>query len=724
MQKKMKSPDLTRFGFYLFPKIYKNSMGFEKAHGLLFLDANGRVGDSLAKELGFTHLLNSSSSVLYAINPVDGKYPNASELLKSLSLGTIAKQRLITKQALEEEFINQCEMCGIDLELIDKVACIGSNKDDNPVYESRAGRYLKNEKGVATRDVPLAKLLYAVDKEGEFVESQAEYCLESLFRFDLDIGDDGSVIITPEDFARFVKSTTRKPPEDLPEIGAFKPISFYKNGTHQANNTNMSKMMDVLERLESRHMVDLSFDDEEAFEQYLRHIFYRTLPSTSQGFKTNLPAPLVFLLMRLMRFNGVSNPHIVSPYVGNHAMLAGLVLLEKDGAEITACEKHQDKQQLFNEFLTDVKAKKMVVHSEVASVDYDGCIGYLASGDTAPAVLIPESNHYSYKTNVVQMLDWLDRRKPEGRAIFVTDVDDQGNLGLLDEDSVLLAKYLYSNYQNVVIFDCHKSLSLPSRYSCEYRIYIVGEKVEDAHLHNSQELADLELSPKIVTIDSVEVFYTICDDYASEIAAVEISSVDLMDNMLGFFEDGLEDDDSNSDSTVEESTTFEDAKDGLGDDNESDPEEIEESATSESETNEGSEESTTSDSEPDDSEDESEKSTTSESEDDSESNDEDEQDEAGEKDLDSDTSDADKKEGSSGSGVALENDNEPEEKAIVLEDVDISDEDVLDGSVAEDDMPDVGSHVVEEPADLGFDFDDDSKIDVEDNASYSPNKRF
>ena len=72
-KQQLKSPDLTRFGFYLYPKVYMNTMGFKKAHGLLFLDSRGRIESEVAQQVGMIRLLNSSTAVLYAINPVDGK---------------------------------------------------------------------------------------------------------------------------------------------------------------------------------------------------------------------------------------------------------------------------------------------------------------------------------------------------------------------------------------------------------------------------------------------------------------------------------------------------------------------------------------------------------------------------------------------------------------------------------------------------------------------------
>lgn len=537
MNKKLKNPDLTRFGFYLYPKVYKGSMGFDKAHGLLFLDSTGRIEDSVAKNIGLVRLLNSATAVLYAINPVDGKYPNASELLKSLSLGSVAKQRLITKEELRREFLDQCAQCNIVIDFLDKAVRLGVNKDGYVVYESKSGRYIVDDKGESHRDLPPQELLYAVDDEGEMNEDKIEYCLESLFKFHLNVTEDEIDFIDAGDFNNFVQTVVRRPPPILPRMGDYTPISFYGESESISIGAKTAQIIDVLEKLEARLMLDFDFDDDAAFEQFFHHIYNRNLPSTSHGFKPNLPAPLLVMLLKLLHFNLIDTPHIYSPAVGNTALLAGLIKLHEGGARITACERFADKQTLFNDFLQEADITDVTVHPNASVQDFDGNISYLMLGDEANAVLIPDSDSHTYKKSLVQMLDLLSRRAAHGRSIFISPVDSEGSLGRLDDDSTLFIRHLYQNYQNVLIFDCNQVLSSPSRNTCEYRIYVIGEHIEDYSLMNSDDLAELIVNPKIQTVDTPEDFYLICAKYASEIAAVEISSVDLMDNLMDIMED-------------------------------------------------------------------------------------------------------------------------------------------------------------------------------------------
>ena len=543
MNKKLKNPDLTRFGFYLYPKVYKGTMGFEKAHGLLFLDSSGRIESSVAKEIGLVRLLNSSTAVLYAINPVGGRYPNASELLKALSLGSVAKQRLITKEELRREFLEQCSQSNIMIDLLDKAVRLGVNKDGYVVYESKSGRYIVDDKGVNHRDVSSEELLYAVDDDGELIDDKVEYCLESLFKFHLNIQEHDLDFIDAGDFNNFVQTIVRRPPPPLPKMGDYTPISFYTESESISIGAKTARIISVFEKLEARLMLDFDFDDDAAFEQFFHHTYNRNLPSTSHGFKSNMPAPLLIMLLKHLNFNLIDKPHIYAPSVGSAALLAGLVKLERCGAKITACERLVDKQELFNDFLDEIGVDGLVVHKHASVEDFDGSIGYLMLGDEANAVLIPDSDSHTYKKNIVQMLDLLSRRSAGGRSIFISPVDSEGSLGYLDEDSTLFIRHLYQNYQNVLIFDCNQVLSYPNRNTCEYRVYIVGEYVDDYSLMNTEDLAELVVNPKIQTVDTPEDFYLICARYASEIAAVEISSVDLMGNLMDIIAD---DEDENS----------------------------------------------------------------------------------------------------------------------------------------------------------------------------------
>lgn len=534
--KKLKNPDLTRFGFYLYPKVYRNTMGFEKAHGLLFLDSRGRIEESVAKEVGMIRLLNSASAVLYAINPVDGKYPNASELLKSLSLGSVAKQRLITKEELRTEFLEQCEQSGIAIDMLDKAYRLGVNKDNHTVYESKSGRYLVDENGQAHRDVEPQQLLYAVNPDGVIIDTQVEYCLESLFKFHLKIEENEIEFVNASDFNNFVQTVVRPPPTRLPKMGDYTPIAFYGDSKPPSLGAKTAQIIDVLESLEAKLMLEFDFDDDLAFEKFFEHIFNRTLPSTKQGYKTNMPAPLLIMLLKLMTFNLVESPHIFSHSVGNLPMLAGLIKFKQAGIKVTACERFHDKQALFGDFIDEADIDGLVVHAESPVQDFDGSIGYLPAGDEPTAVLIPDSDTHTYRKSIVQILDLLSRRKNNGRSIFIAPIDSEGSLGRLDHESSLLIKHLYQNYQNVLIFDCNQHLSLPSRNTCEYRVYIIGELIEDYSLLNTDDLAELALNPQIRTVDSPTDFYVICAEYAAEIAAVEISSIDLMDNLMDIVE--------------------------------------------------------------------------------------------------------------------------------------------------------------------------------------------
>lgn len=531
MEKKIKNPDLTRFGFYLYPKVYKGVMGFEKAHGLLFLDSRGQVEPEVAKQIGMTRLLNSSTSVLYSINPIDGSYPNASQLLKTFSLGNIAKQRLITRTELRNEFLEQCSQCGISLDRLDYADRIGVNKDGHTVFETKSGRYLTDANGQAHRDVSLEELLYGVDEEGNLVESQVEYCLESLFKFHLKVDEDSLDFIAEPDFAEFVEVIIKQPPPVFEEVNGYTPIPFYDPPTVSTATTKTSKIIDVLEKLEAKMLLELDFDNNEAFEQFFHHVYYRALPSTKHGFRTNLPSPLLVLLLKLMRFNDVKKPHIITPHVGNLALLAGMVRLKEDGYDVTLCEDTADKQQYFNQFLEDTSVENLVVHSNLSAEDYHGTISYIPKGSNPTPILIPNSSKNTYEKNIVEILNLLDARVDEGRSIFITHVDEVGSLGKLSEDSTLLIKHLYESYQNTLVFDCHEFLSAPSRHNCEYRIIIVGERI-DYTLLNVKELEELAFEPKIETVDTPEDFYILCSRYAEEIAAVEVSSIDLMDNLL------------------------------------------------------------------------------------------------------------------------------------------------------------------------------------------------
>lgn len=543
-QAKLKNPDLTRYGFYLYPKVYKDSMGYDRAHGLLFLDSRGSVEKSLAKTLGMVRLLNSANSVLYAINPTDGKYPNASDLLKSLSLGSVANQRLISKEDLRREFLDQCQQCGIVLSLLDKSVRIGVNKDGNIVYESKSGRYIVDEadKGKSKRDVPNQELLYAVNDEGILIDSQVEYCLESLFKFHLNVEKDKLHYINNNDFNNFVHTVTKTPPPKLPDMGNYRPISFYGDVAEQSIGNKTSEIIDVFERLEAKIMMDFDFDKEEEFERFYHHSYNRALPATNNGYKTNLPAPLVVILLKLMKFNLVKTPHIYAHSIGNLAMLSGLMKLHQSGSKVTACDRYKDKQEYFNSFLSDFydidADDPLIVNPPMPAVEpYDGSICYLPAGNEPTAVLIPHSNTQSYKKSVAQMLDVLERRKSYGRSIFIAPTDAQGRLGELDDDSLLMIKYLYQNYQNVLIFDCHHMLSLPTRNSCEYRIFVIGERVDGYSALNLEEVEELLETGSIRSINSPHDFYLLCTDYGIGVDNVEISSVDLMENLMGLFDD-------------------------------------------------------------------------------------------------------------------------------------------------------------------------------------------
>lgn len=536
IDKKLKNPDLTRFGFYLYPKVYRDTMGFDKAHGLLFLDSRGRIEESVAKEVGMIHLLNSASAVLYAINPVNGKYPNASELLKSLSLGSVAKQRLISKDELRAEFLEQCEQSGIAVDMLDKAFRLGVNKDNYAVYESKSGRYLVDENGKSHRDVEYQELLYAVNADGVMIDTQVEYCLESLFKFHLVIDENEIEFIDASDFNNFVQTVVRPPPPRLAKMGEYTPIAFYGDSKPPSLGAKTAQIIDVLESLEAKLMLEFDFDDDAAFEKFFHHIFNRNLPSTRHGYKTNMPAPLLIMLLKLMNFNLVDTPHIFAHSIGNLPMLAGMIKFKQAGVKVTACERYHDKQALFGDFIDEADIDGLVVHPESSVQDFDGSIGYLPTGDEPTAVLIPDSDTHTYRKSIVQILDLLSRRKNSGRSIFISPVDSEGQLGRLDHESSLLIKHLYQNYQNVLIFDCNQQLSLPSRNTCEYRVYIIGELIEDYSLLNMEDLQELALNPQIRTVDTPTDFYVICAEYAAEIAAVEISSVDLMDNLMDIVE--------------------------------------------------------------------------------------------------------------------------------------------------------------------------------------------
>lgn len=545
MEKKLKNPDLTRFGFYLYPKVYKGVMGFEKAHGLLFLDSRGQIEPEVAKDIGMTRLLNSSTSVLYSINPIGGRYPNASQLLKALSLGNIAKQRLITKTELRNEFLEQCAQCGISLDILDNSERIGVNRDGHTVFETKSGRYLTDERGQAHRDVSPERLLYGVDEDGDLVESQVEYCLESLFKFHLKVDENNLDFIAEPDFADFVETIIKHPPPVFEDVNDYTPIPFYDPPITNAATTKTSQIIDVLEKLEAKMMLELDFDDADAFEQFFHHVYYRALPSTNHGFRANLPAPLLVLLLKLMRFNDVKNPHITTPHVGNLALLAGMVRLKEEGFDVTISEDIADKQQYFNQFLEDTNVENLVVHSKLSAEDYHGTITYIPKGSNPTPILIPNSNKNTYEKNIVEILNLLDARLDEGRSIFITHVDEVGSLGKLSEDSSLLIKYLYEHYQNTLVFDCHEFLSAPSRHNCEYRIVIVGERINYSLL-NVEELDRLAFDPKIETVGSPEDFYIVCSRYAEEIAAVEVSGIDLMDNLLEIIGESDDSDEDNN----------------------------------------------------------------------------------------------------------------------------------------------------------------------------------
>ena len=562
--KKLKNPDLTRFGFYLYPKVYRDTMGFDKAHGLLFLDSRGRIDEDDAKNVGMIRLLNSASAVLYAINPVDGKYPNASELLKSLSLGSVAKQRLITKQALRDEFLEQCEQSGIAVDLLDKAYRLGVNKNNQTVYESKSGRYLVDENGQSHRDVEPQELLYAVNADGMMIDTQIEYCLESLFKFHLDIDENEIDIIEPNDFHSFVQTVVRPPPPRLAKMGEYTPIAFYSDNKPPSLGAKTAQIIDVLEQLEAKLMLEFDFDDDAAFERYFRHIYNRHLPSSNQGYKTNMPAPLLIVLLNLMNFGLIDTPHIFCNAVGNLPLLAGLIKFKQAGVKVTACERFTDKQALFGDFIDAADIDNLVVHADSSVFGFDGNIGYLPAGDEPTPVLIPDSEMHSYKKSIVQMLDILSRRKPDGRSIFIAPIDSEGSLGELNYESSLLVKHLYQNYQNVLIFDCNYQLSLPSRNNCEYRVFIIGELIEDYSFLNTDDLAELALNPKIRTVDTPNDFYLICAEYAAEIAAVEISSVDLMDNLMNIIDDDDDDDTSGGDSNTSASKPKDVERDDIG----------------------------------------------------------------------------------------------------------------------------------------------------------------
>lgn len=524
--REIKTPDMERFGFFLKPIIYRREHGFLETRGLLLLDANGVIEKTLAVECGLTAILSSKTSSLYSINPIAGKYPSATELLQKLKLGRIAQQKTSTIKQVEDEFANACQASSIDLEALDALTLVGKNSDGQSVYEMLNGRYVVDKDGKKLRDVSPAKLLYALNSDSEVDNDALRECISAFIN-----GDDE--FINNESMSSFTNIVLQRPPEtfDLPD-SSFTPISFI-----QAQNISSSQFVelyDMMNLMEAENIqLSTSSNDEDALFHFFQSIYKRDFGKI-RAYQHDLPAPIIAALGEILFHDGKKK--LYSPIVGSIFMLSLFLGKKKINNEIVlnVCEPYHDTKQTLESFMnktagnyqdSDFDMNAFNLHTTLEPEQHDICMTFTPSENVHIGVKIPNSIHKTHSRSHQMIIESLGVRSDDGRSIFIAPVDDNNQLGFLNESSYELIAYLYQQYQSVMIFELDKSLLNPSLFKYPVRIYIIGGKTELAQDYEYQQFVN---NGDIPVITKPLDLYLVCNDYLNEIENEAASSIDLM----------------------------------------------------------------------------------------------------------------------------------------------------------------------------------------------------
>lgn len=524
-QRQVKAPDLERFGFFIKPIVHRRRYGFNEARAVLLLDGNGLIDKASAKESHLTALLTSKTSVLYSINPHDGEYPSASELLQKLKLGRIAQHKTTTIADIENQFNTACQQAGIDHNILNIKTKIGVNTKGNEVYEMLNGRFLINETGLATREGELKDFLYAINEEGELDKEALRDCIQAFFDRDDGYFIDGAVL------SSFTDIILQRPPKRLTvDRGEFTPISFIEK--QEPSTEFFKEFYDTLMVMDAEKMQKIrSTEDLLAFSK----LVYKRSLSTTRAFQHDLPAPIVAALGRILFHD--EKRVLYSPVVGSNFMLS-LFLGQKINSpdlELHLCDPFLDSKESLDAFMSRteylyegsaVDINSIYINTAGEPHEHDICMSFAPTSDTHVGRKIPFTNHKTHSKAHHVILQSLAARRDNGRSIFITAVDDNNKLGTLRESSTELISYLYRQYTNVMIFDVHKSLLNPSLFSHAVRIFVIGSKGEYS---DNFEYQNFITDGEIAILSKPKEFFAVCERYIQEVEDEAISTLSLMD---------------------------------------------------------------------------------------------------------------------------------------------------------------------------------------------------
>lgn len=563
IDKEVKTPDMTRFGFYLRPVVYRREHGFSEARALLMLDANGIIDKSVAKNCGLTSILTSPTSALYSINPIDGKYPSASELLQKLKLGRVAQQKTSTIRQIEEQFDAACKQVGIDMSALDAVVRLGKNASNEDVYEMLNGRYLIGRDGKARRDDEPKKLLYALLENGSVDEIALRECIECFLDTDENDFFDSSTIST---FTNVILQAP--PPKYEVEAGNFTPISFIQK--QDILSKNFEIFFNMMTRIEAERMQ--SVETQEDLAKFFQSVYRRKL-ATPRVYQHDLPAPIISILGQILFHDNKKS--LYSPMVGS-VFLLSLFLGKKrsdNELQLNVCEPYLDTKASLEEFIANTAdsykdgefdINSFNLNDEMTAATHDICMTFTPNETIHIGTKIPRSSAKTHSKAHQIILDSLAVRADDGRSIFIMPVDDNNKLGELSKDSFELIGYLYQQYKNVLVFDLTKSLLNPSLFNYPVRICIIGGKMEfDQGYEYEQFVRDAD----IPILSNPTDLFNACHAYLSEVENEAASSLDLMtafaiDDAIAEAEVFDSDDATNDDETSEDSALV--SKDDVG----------------------------------------------------------------------------------------------------------------------------------------------------------------
>lgn len=524
-ERQVKAPDLGRFGFFIKPIVHRRRYGFNEARAVLLLDGNGLIDKATARNSHLTPLLTSKTSVLYSINPHDGKYPSASELLQKLKLGRIAQHKTTTIAEIESEFNDACQQVGIDHNVLNIKTKIGVNTKGNEVYEMLNGRFLINETGLATREGELKDFLYAINEDGELDKQALRECIEAFF------DRDDSQFIDTAVLTSFTDIILQQPPKKLTiQDDVFTPISFIER--HDVSTEFFKEFYNTLMMMDAEKLQQVrTTEDLLAFSK----LVYKRSLSTTRAFQHDLPAPIIAALGKILFHDGRQN--LYSPVVGSNFMLS-LFLGQKKinpDLELSLCDPFLDSKDSLDEFMKQteylyedsaVDINSIYIDSSGEPPEHDICMSFAPTADTHVGQKIPFSNTRTHSKAHQVILQSLAARHDNGRSIFITAVDDNNKLGTLHESSQELIGYLYRQYTNVMIFDLHKSLLNPSLFSHPVRIFVIGSKGEYS---DNFEYQNFVADGEIAILTKPKEFFAVCESYIQEVEDEVISTLSLMD---------------------------------------------------------------------------------------------------------------------------------------------------------------------------------------------------